>query len=463
MLSACQEAEMSARWRRSLLLGASALSLVALSLGGISASAAATSPPLNLVLTGPHSGVTTFTLPSTDGFRDSAKFTITAARKVDVDIALNAEGTLVKTIHAGTLSKAKHGYSKTVTITDSGLADSGYDFDAFVHGTKNTNVADKAPSLPAQVSDGKITTFDITQPTVYPDVKGSLSTLTSVFTATDDRGIAIPLHDAHLTLACPSTVSSTGTRTAKGESSKNYALSLKLQIPLYEAPAPFGQAGCSSGSNLIASAEGPADTGPQFKDGTATLLLAQISSLSVGTEFSVVYPKKDGYLDTVRFTVAPSPGASKVLPASGYVDVVAPGTSKVVKKFTITTLPQTFNWNGRVGSAIVPGTYQIEAHAKEADNPGLVAAPSVPMTVLTDELHKHTASLGWQKATDLVGGFGHSGTPIAGQPTPYCEVDSHESLECHWITDRRERDCGERLRLRHHGLHQPAPGRPRSQ
>ncbi|WP_062293805.1 hypothetical protein [Demequina phytophila] len=107
--------------------------------------------------------------------------------------------------------------------------------------------------------------------------------------------------------------------------------------------------------------------GPEGARRTAstTVRVSATAITSVGLKKSVgtVYPAKDSYRDSVAFTIIPRTTTGTVLPARGTVKVVRDG--KTVKSWSLTTSKKrTLTWDGRIGGAIVPGTYSVAVSVK---------------------------------------------------------------------------------------------------
>ncbi|MDN4475005.1 hypothetical protein QQX09_03935 [Demequina sp. SYSU T00192] len=163
--------------------------------------------------------------------------------------------------------------------------------------------------------------------------------------------------------------------------------------------------------------------GPEGRKRTASTTVkvaaSAVKRVIVKKTVGTVYPAKDSYRDTVAFTVTPRTTTGTTLPAQGTVKVVKDG--KTVKSWTLTTSKKrTLTWDGRVGGAIVPGTYTVAVALKGPE--GSTKKTSTTVNVSKKKLVTATKRLTYRASTIM---------------DSYITLDEYEIGACyeHYFTD----------------------------
>ena len=94
-----------------------------------------------------------------------------------------------------------------------------------------------------------------------------------------------------------------------------------------------------------------------------------LSALSAVAQYKTVYPAKDGYRDTVNFTLNGTASDGQQHVASGVAKLTY--GSSTVATWPITATNQVINWNGLKGGKILPGHYVFTATIGSGTSNGL--------------------------------------------------------------------------------------------
>ncbi|GAA4755499.1 hypothetical protein GCM10025783_30790 [Amnibacterium soli] len=123
----------------------------------------------------------------------------------------------------------------------------------------------------------------------------------------------------------------------------------------------------------------------------------RLLSATVAASVATVYPKKDGYRDTVSFLVKQETSTGAVIPVTGSAVLTKAG--KAVKTWALVRSTQTLVWNGLVDGAVKPGTYLLRATARAGD--GQAFTSSTRTVVSAKRLVTKSVSLSTGKVTKL--------------------------------------------------------------
>lgn len=91
-------------------------------------------------------------------------------------------------------------------------------------------------------------------------------------------------------------------------------------------------------------------------------LHATVTKLAVQRSVSTVFPVKDGYRDSVTFTVTPSITGPKSVQVTGTAKLTRAG--RTARSWKLHAGVDRLVWNGKVGSAVKPGRYTLTVQAK---------------------------------------------------------------------------------------------------
>ncbi|MGT2427040.1 hypothetical protein [Amnibacterium kyonggiense] len=127
--------------------------------------------------------------------------------------------------------------------------------------------------------------------------------------------------------------------------------------------------GGGNGSGTPATSGDPApstgSTGSSGSSGSTPSTPVTLTALSVASEWSTVYPAKDGYRDTTVFQLSGTATDGQQHAAGGTLSLQY--GSSTVATWPITATNQAIAWNGLQGGRIVPGSYTVTATIGDAD------------------------------------------------------------------------------------------------
>lgn len=126
-------------------------------------------------------------------------------------------------------------------------------------------------------------------------------------------------------------------------------------------------------------------------------LRATLTKLAVRRSTSTVYPVKDGYRDSVVFTVTPSIAGPTTAKVTGTAKLTRAG--KTVKTWSIHSGVTRLAWNGKAGGVVKAGRYTLTVRAKGPQGSARTVRSSV--TVSPKRLVARTATVTKQAASAL--------------------------------------------------------------
>jgi hypothetical protein len=345
--------------------------VAALVFGTGALTASAVTPVFTSKLTKPM-----LTLPLTDGFNDVSSLSVTSSSSTPVSVASTG-------VFNGT----------TITLTkDAGDANfSGSLSLAALNPTAGSYTTqltqDSAPAVAGPtivVGSGKAITATVAVSATTVFVNGSPDVpLTGTVTAQDETGTFLPVLSGELLF-----MSSTGNHSDDGP-----IISNGPSVP-GATLVPASSLGWDVGTTSLSVdlVEGPTDNDPGVATNgfqIAVQLAPVLTGVALSRSLSTVYPSKDGYRDTVRFSVTPvllNPGPFHY---TGSI-VIKKGT-KVVKAFSYSgSTSSSVVWNGRVGTKLKSGTYSVAA---TMTGRGVTAHASTSVVVSGKKLHLRKKSV----------------------------------------------------------------------
>lgn len=131
--------------------------------------------------------------------------------------------------------------------------------------------------------------------------------------------------------------------------------------------------------------------------------IADVTSASIATSSSIVYPHKDGYLDTMKIVAKATTDDASVSTAPGTL-VITKG-SKIVASWRISAAKSTSEvWNGRIKNKGSSGTYVITLRYTNADATTAISTAHVQVSTkkLVRRTWSHTVQAG-QVYTECTG------------------------------------------------------------
>jgi hypothetical protein len=317
-------------------------------------------PALQLTATA-SAGVVT--LPIGDGFNDSEAVTVTAPQDLSADVTLNAPDGTATTIASG--QKLLAATPTTITVPTDGLGPGAYT----VH-IAGTDVA-ATGSAAFRVGSGNATALTLSVPaaasSIYPHRTASVLVAIG---AMDETGTALPLSGA-LVAKAGSTTRSTPITLAAG--SAPFAYSVR--------GLPFGAA------TLTASATTPGGATATSPAVALHLKATAVTTVSLGRSITTVYPVKDGYRDSVRFTVTPHTQGVGSVPVTGKASITRKGRTAMTWK--LHSGAQHLTWNGKAHGKLVAGIYSLTVTAKGPEGASKTARTTV--VVSGKRAIRHTA------------------------------------------------------------------------
>lgn len=277
---------------------------------------------------------TVLTLPAKDGLRDRATVRIRsgAAGTVNLDAV---SGTA--TVHLATdlaLRRGATDWRRSATVSVGRLTAGTWRLRAM----RSTTHSIRARSVPLLVGSG-VPVHVIALPaarTLYPYVDGVLDRAVVAVSATDETGTPVPV-----------------TGTVRIDAGKRH-VTRRVSAGTARLPVtalPLGTA------TMTTTVTGPAGTAAVRR---SRLLLAPtaVGSMRIARSSDTVQPVVDGLLDSVVLTTSGTASAASPAVVSGTLTVSRGGV--LAASFPVPDGGQhAFTWDGRVGGAVVAGTYTV--------------------------------------------------------------------------------------------------------
>jgi hypothetical protein len=322
---------------------------------GATPALAAEAPVLQIGTTGG------LTKPFADGFRDSVSFTIRSNSGTPVDVTVTdpaTEEVLAVIAHDLVPTAVSGGYQATASFAPS----------SFAAGTFTATVADSAypynsTSSSFIVGSGEAKSVAVTasDTRLFPFVDGYRDSLIATVRVTDETGTSIPFVGA-----VDASAASVHSTVAISQTTGTFA---KVTVPL--GTLPLGP--------VILSTEVHTSVGGN-KSGTPislTLVATRVKKITVSRQYSTVYPKRDGYRDSVKLTVSTGTTAPVEIAAKGTLTIVKGGTAIKTwklyssKKTTVTWTPP---------KSQKAGTYTIIATLTNPDKSKVTTTASITVS-----------------------------------------------------------------------------------
>lgn len=306
------------------------------------------------------------TLPAGDGVRDAATLTVTSdvATTVTLDVLGVDDTTVVKALTPVELTAGA--LSATVTVDVAGLP-------AGLLSVRATPAAGDAVSSALTVGSGTPSTvsLSVSPKTIYTWSGSSARSTVATVSAVDETELAIPF---------------TGSVTAVVGSVKH--------VVAVTSPAGAAAKATISASQLKAGAATVTATvtgnGVKKTSDAVSLTVRKttVSSAKITRSATVIYPTKDGYRDSARFSVSWKSSTGGTIPTTGTIKIVN-SKGKTVKSWSKTSSKAwAATWNGKIGSSVVYGTYTVKAAVKGPE--GSTQTASTTVTVKKGKLVDRT-------------------------------------------------------------------------
>jgi hypothetical protein len=284
----------------------------------------------------------TLTLPAGDGVRDSASLSITADAATTVALEIrHVEGEPVATLPSVDITDPGTPASASISVAD--LPAGALEVVATPVGGESVVAALTVGSgEPSSVS------LSLSASTIFTWSKASPRSTTATVTAVDETGLAVPFTG--------SVTAKVGTKTSTAAVTSTTGTAATASFPVSKFTVGTG--------TVVAKVRSLAGS-TYYQSGTKSLKVLQtaVMSVSLSRSLSTVYPSKDSYRDTVKFTITPKSSTGVVVPATGSVKVTKSG--KTIKSWSLTSSKtQSFTWDGKVSGRIVPGTYSVTVTIK---------------------------------------------------------------------------------------------------
>ena len=341
-----------------------------------------------LTLTSPE----VLTLPAADGLRDTTTLTITSDTATDVALALVPGTRRYPPCHCRLEVIAADSLSVDVELSVDGLAAGDYVIEATPTGGETAieylTVGSGEPSNVVET---------LSPTTIYTWSGSSVRSTLATVSATDETGLEVPFTGSVVasvggrTVTAP-VVSSTGSPT----------------VALVSASALAAGTG-----TVVATVWGPSETHYASDPATLKVSSTSVTSVSLSSSHSTVYPAKDGYADSVTLKVTPKTTTATSFASTGSVTVTRNG--KTVKSWKLTSSKTwSATWDGRVSGKIVPGSYTVKVTLKGPQ--GSTQSASKTVKVSSGKLVTKTKSVTYKSGTVVT----QYATRDAGTPKGKC-------------------------------------------
>lgn len=344
------------------ILRATALGLAMVLIGAAAPAIADEGDPAPVATLGLSEASNVLTLPAADGVRDAATLTLSSdtATTVSLDVIGTDGATVVKSLAPVELTSET--LSATVTVDVAGLEPGSLSLRA-------TPAAGEGVTAALTVGSGKPATATLSlSPKTIDTWKGSAvrSTVATVSTV-DETGLSIPFTGS-VTAKVGKVTYTTAVASTSGAASTVRIAATKLTAGSGSATASVTGSGTTVTSNTAAF----------------TVRSTAVTSTKIARSATVVYPTKDGYKDSVRFSVSSKTTTGTTIPVTGWVKVIN-SKGKTVKSWTLESSKSwSATWNGKVGTTAVYGTYTVKAAVRGPE--GSTQSASTTVTVKKGKL-----------------------------------------------------------------------------
>ena len=282
------------------------------------------------------------TLPDADGVRDTTTVTLASDVPTVVGLAVYNGDAWVADLPDVTLTP--EALTSDVTVPVTGLPAGALTLVASpeLGGSQST-------TLTVGSGEPSTVTTTLSASKIYTWSKATPRSTTATVTAVDETALAVPF---------------TGTVTATvGGKTYKVAVTSATGAP---AKAGFAVTKLAAGTGTVKATVRAHKTGSSTYSSPAVtlkVLKTAVTAVKLSANYTTVYPKVDSYRDTVKITLTPTTTTGTSFASTGTVKITRNG--KTIKTWKLTSSKtQSFSWNGKVGTKIVPGTYTVTASLK---------------------------------------------------------------------------------------------------
>lgn len=296
-----------------------------------SASPTAAPPPLGPALTATPLSVPVLTLPAKDGLRDTLDVRVRSGATGRVDVLVQRGTRTVRVATAVALKRVAAGWQRTVRVPVDGLKRGSWVL--VVRRADRPAVLVRTPLAVGSGTPASVRVVPVSS-TVQPYRDGVLDAVDTTVTAVDETGAALPVR---------------GTlRLDIGRKHRSRDLRAgRAVIPVTRLP--LGAARLTAAVTVL---------GKELRR-TATVVLAPtgVGTMRLARSSDTVQPVVDGLLDSVVLTSSGTASSASPARVSGRLTITGPA-GQVVQSWPVPDgTPRTSEWNGRVGTGILPGGY----------------------------------------------------------------------------------------------------------
>jgi hypothetical protein len=338
--------------RRKILALATTLALAAFLVGAGTTSATASAPE-QLKLSWASSN-SVLTLPSSDSFDDQIDLDATSNEAGSGTISakrLSGSGgnTLLTTQSLSFTALGPQDYVAGLDIGDSGLTTGSWKVTVAVNGvTKTTEV---------QIGSGiaKTVTIKPVETKLYTNTSNDKN-LTAQITAKDELGTSLPISgcDAQLETA-HATFRTGGNAESPNAQTPGIVYQAMFLVPV---------------NNGVGKVEALGVEGPTFSthqpsaSAAVTFENAKLTSASVKTSISTLYPNMEGYHGTETLTADIKTNAPDLQPLTNSYLEINRGSTNVITDPLSETGSTSLGWAGVISGSVIPGTYTAKVIAQ---------------------------------------------------------------------------------------------------
>ncbi|RYF48123.1 MAG: hypothetical protein EOO27_36085, partial [Comamonadaceae bacterium] len=235
------------------------------------------------------------TLPAGDGVRDTATFTVTSdvATTLDLEVIGVDDTTVVKAL--APIELTAESLVASVTVDVAGLP-------AGLLSLRATPAAGETVSTALRVGSGTPTTvtLSVSPKTVYTWSGSSARSTVATVSAIDETELAIPFTGS-VTAVVGSARHVVSVTSPHGSATKATISASKLKVGTGTVTATVTANGVKATSDIV----------------SLTVRQTAVTSAKVSRSASVVYPTKDGYMDSVKFSLSWKSSTGAAIPAAG--------------------------------------------------------------------------------------------------------------------------------------------------